>query len=287
MTENSTHPMGKIKTIALATDGSDYSDGAVQEALFFAQACGAKLVVLNVIGIDTELASQATGAYAVAATMRGETQEYIGNVKKMAVDMGIECEVVVEESYQPDKAIVELARQHKADVIVMGRHGKKGLLKLLVGSMTSKIIGHGFPRVQVVPRKATIAGEKILLATDGSEFSQMAVDEAISMGGNCPTLKEIYILSVAAKDADLDQAKKRADDACAEMKGKIGNVQCESMGLVGRAADVITTIAQEKDVDLILMGGHGKGLSKLLMGHVTEKVIGRAHCAVLVVEKSA
>ncbi len=287
MTEKSTHPMGKIKTIALATDGSNYTDGAVQEAIFFAQACGAKLVVLNVIGIDAEIASQATGAHAAVAIARSDTREYIDNIKKMAADNDIECEVVVEESYQLDKAIVELARQHQADVIIMGRHGRRGLLKLLVGSMTSKIIGHGFPRVQVVPRKSTISGEKILLATDGSEFSKMAVVEAVSMGENCTTLKEIYVLSVASGDADLEVAKTRADDVCAEMKGKIGNVECVAMGLVGRSAEVITTIAQEKDVDLILMGGHGKGLSKLLMGHVTEKVIGRAHCAVLVVEKTA
>jgi len=43
------HLMGEVKVIALATDGSDYSDGAVQEAIFFGQACGAKIVVLNVI----------------------------------------------------------------------------------------------------------------------------------------------------------------------------------------------------------------------------------------------
>jgi nucleotide-binding universal stress UspA family protein len=285
MTENSTHPMGKIKTIALATDGSVYTDGAVQEAIFFAQACGASLVVLNVIGIDTGIASQATGAYASAATVRAETQKYIENITKMAADNGIECEVIVEESYQPDKAIIELARKHKADVIVMGRHGKRGVLQLLVGSMTSKIIGRGFPRVQVVPKDATIFGEKILLATDGSEFSQIAVDETISMGENCTTLKEIYVLSVAAKETDKDAAGKCAEEACAQMRGKIGKVECVGMGLVGRAAEVITTIAQEKNVDLIVMGGRGKGLTKLLMGHVTEKVIGRSHCAVLVVEK--
>jgi nucleotide-binding universal stress UspA family protein len=287
MTENSTHPMGKIKTIALATDGSQYTDGAVQEAIFFAQACGAKLVVLNVIGIDTEIASQATGAYATAATLRAETQKYIDKIKEKAADNDIECEVVVEESYQPDKTIIELARKHEADVIIMGRHGRKGLLKLLVGSMTSRIIGRGFPRVQVVPKDASISGEKVLLATDGSEFSQLAVEEAISMGQNCTTLKEIYVISVAAGEGELDIAKQRADDACAQMKGKIGDVQCVGMALVGRPTEVITTIAQEKNVDLILMGGRGKGLSKLLMGHVTEKVIGRAHCAVLVIEKTS
>ena len=286
MTENTTYPMGKIKTIALATDGSDYTDGAVQEAIFFAQACGAKLIILSVIGIDTEIASQATGAHASVATIRGEAKKYIDNIEKMAADNSIDCEIVIEESYQPDKTIVELSRQHKADVIIMGRHGRRGLLKLLVGSMTSKIIGHGFPRVQVVPQKATISGEKILLATDGSEFSQMAVEEAISMGENCTTLKEIYVLSVSTKEEGLDAARQHAENACAKMKGKIGDIECVSNALVGSPAEVITTVAQEKNVDLILMGGHGKGLSKLLMGHVTEKVIGRAHCAVLVVEKS-
>jgi nucleotide-binding universal stress UspA family protein len=36
---------------------------------------------------------------------------------------------------------------------------------------------------------------------------------------------------------------------------------------------------------MIIIGGHGKGLSKLLMGHVTERVIDKAHCAILVIEK--
>ena len=287
MTENSTNPMGRIKTIALAIDGSDYTDGAVQEAIFFAQACGAKIVVLHIIGIEADIASQATAAYATTSTIRNETQEYIDNVEKMATDNGLECEVVIEESYQPDKTIIELARQHKADVIIMGRHGKRGLLKLLVGSMTSKIIGHGFPRVQVVPQKATIAGERILLATDGSELSQLAVEEAVSMAENCSTLKEIYVLAVAVRDADLARFRQLAEDTCVKLKEQMSAVDCVPSALVGRPSEVITTIAREKDVDLILMGGHGKGLSKLLMGHVTEKVIGRSHCAVLVVEKSA
>ena len=41
MTDNKTHLFGEVEVIALATDGSEYSDGAVQEAIFFSQACGA------------------------------------------------------------------------------------------------------------------------------------------------------------------------------------------------------------------------------------------------------
>ena len=49
-------------------------------------------------------------------------------------------------------------------------------------------------------------------------------------------------------------------------------------------AELIVATAKEKNVDMILLGGYGKGLSKLLMGHVTEKVISKAHCAVLVLD---
>ncbi len=282
MTEKATSMMWEVDVIALATDGSDYTDGAVQEAIFFGQACGAKIVVLHVIGIDSETA---TSAYATSAAIRAETREYVENIKKMAIDSGIECEIVVEESYQPDKAIVELAYKHEADVIIMGRHGKKGLLQLLVGTMTSKVIGHGFPQVLVVPKDFAITGERILLATDGSEFCRVAGEQAINMGSRCSTLKEMYVLSVVSKVTDLDKSKQLTESVCAKAKAQLDDVDCFPIAAVGRAAEVITATAREKNIDMIFMGGHGTGLTKLLMGHVTEKVIGQAHCAVLVIEK--
>ncbi|HID69843.1 MAG TPA: universal stress protein [Desulfobacterales bacterium] len=276
------HLMGEVKVIALATDGSDYSDGAVQEAIFFGQACGAKIVVLNVIGINTETA---TSAHSTSMSIQQKTKEYINNIKKMADDSGIECEVVIEESYQPDKTIVELAYKYNADVIIMGRHGRKGLLKLLVGSMTSKVIGHGFPQVLVAPKDFAITGERILLATDGSDLSQMAAEEVMNITTHCSTLKEAYVLAVATKEADLDRAKELAESVCSNNEKKEANVSCTPLTAVGRPSDVIAAVALEKNIDMIVIGGHGKGLTKLLMGHVTEKVIGRAHCAVLVIEK--
>ncbi|MCI5167581.1 MAG: universal stress protein, partial [Candidatus Electrothrix sp. GM3_4] len=61
--------MNKSEVIALATDGSSYTDGAVQETIFLAQACGAKIIVLHVIPIDSETA---TGAHASSAATRLE-----------------------------------------------------------------------------------------------------------------------------------------------------------------------------------------------------------------------
>ena len=284
MTEHKTQLMGEAKIIALATDGSSYTDGAVQETIFLAQGCGAKIVVLNVISVDSE---STTGLLASPMTVSQEVTDYLDNIKKMADDSGIECEIIVEESYyRPDKTIVDLAYKHKADVLVMGRHGKRGLLKLLVGSMTSKVIGHGFPQVLVVPNGFSIRGEKILLATDGSDAAETAAETAISMGKNCSDLKQIHVLSVTSSESELEQAQALTQAVCIQGQEQAPSVNFHPLALVGKpSADVIAKTAEEKQVDMILIGGHGKGLTKLLMGHVTEKVIGRTHCAVLVIEK--
>ena len=280
---NSTQVMNKSEVIALATDGSSYTEGAVQETIFLAQACGAKIVVLNVIPIDSE---SATGMHSSTAAIRQETRDYMDNIRKLADDNDIPCEIIFEESYRPDKTIVELAYKYQADVLIMGRHGKQGLLKLLVGSMTSKVIGHGFPKVLVVPKEFSIGGDSVLLAVDGSEASETITDEIIGMGMHCSNLKEVYALSVASSESGLEQAQALAEAACTKGQEQAPSVKFHPMALVGKpAADVIAKTAAEKQVDMILIGGHGKGLTKLLMGHVTEKVIGRAHCAVLVIEK--
>lgn len=280
---NSTRVMNASKVIALATDGSSYTDGAVQEAVFLAQSCGAKIVVLNIIPIDS---GSATAVHSSATAMRKESKKYMDDIVKLAGDNDISCEILVEESYQPDKTIVELAYKHKADILIMGRHGKQGLLKLLVGSMTSKVIGHGFPKVLVVPKDFTSRGERVLLAVDGSEASTAATDEIIGMGLNCSNMKEVYALSVTRSESNLAEAEALAEAACTRGRELAPNISFYPLARTGRpAADIISRTAEEKQVDMILIGGHGKGLSKLLMGHVTEKVIGKAHCAVLVIEK--
>ncbi|MCI5143573.1 MAG: universal stress protein [Candidatus Electrothrix sp. ATG1] len=152
--------------------------------------------------------------------------------------------------------------------------------------MTSKVIGQGFPQVLVVPTHSSIKGEKILLATDGSEAGEAAAEIAISMGINCTTLQHIHVLSVASSESKLDESKALAEAACKKGQEEVPHVTFHPLALTGKsAADIITQTAKEKEVDMILIGGHGKGFSKLVMGHVTEKVIGKTHCAVLVIEK--
>lgn len=287
MVERHANLMGELTTIALATDGSSYSDGAVKEAIFFSCLCGARLIILNIIDIDTGSESGYPSSVTYASQYR-EAKKYIENIEKQATENGIPYVVVIEKSFQPDKTIVELADKYQADLIIMGRHGSKSLLKLKLigGNLTSKVIGYRFPQVLVVPWDYSIKMEKILLATDGSWFGQKALEEALNICAHETTLKEVFVLSVANKESYLEEARELTETVCRNAREKtVHTAVFTPLAVVGRTSDVIVETAKEHDAGMIIIGGHGKGLSKLLMGHVTERVIDKAHCAILVIEK--
>jgi nucleotide-binding universal stress UspA family protein len=277
----STSLLGQAKTLLLATDGSHFSDGAVQEAIFFGQACRARVVVLHVIHTEAE---SIKAAHSIVMQRQQAMTPHLDQIRTMARDSGVELDVVAVGSSSPEKTIIEQARLRKADVILMGRHGITGRLPLLVGSMTAKVIGLGFPRVLVVPKDFLITGVHVLLALDSSANSRQAAQEAISLGKTCSTLQRVTVVSVVKKDDERLQAKKKADEFCSQCHLENMQAVCESLVLAGNPAELIVQIAKDRGVDMILMGGRGKSLmAKMLMGRVTEKVIGRAHCAVLVV----
>lgn len=281
MDRYSTSLLGEAKTLLLATDGSHFSDGAVQEAIFFGQACGAKIVALHTVSSNAESLSASQSA---VMQRQQEMEPHFAQLRKMAQDSGVEIEVVVVATSSPEKTIVEQAGIRKADVILMGRHGKTARLALLVGSMTAKVIGQGFPRVLVVPQDFLITGAHVLLALDGSPNSQRAAQDALSMGRKCSTLKRLTVMSVARGGGDLAKAQAVVDEVCGQVRQENQQVACEPLVLAGNPVDLIVQAARERDVDMVLLGGQGKkNMAKMLMGHVTENVIGRVHCAVLVV----
>ena len=83
-------------------------------------------------------------------------------------------------------------------------------------------------------------------------------------------------------DEDIDKAKVHAGDIV--LAAQRAGLTAETITPVGKPAEAISELAGGRGVDLIVMGTYGRtGLRKLLMGSTTQKVIGMAGCAVLVV----
>lgn len=273
--------LGPLKNILLATDGSEYSEGAIQEAIYLAKSCSAKLTVIYVLEVNAELETEGPK---IVEKMENTAREHLDRIRKTAAQDNVECEVIVSRTDQPYKAIIEEAGKRTADVIVMGRRGRTGLKKILMGSVTAKVIGYASAKVLVVPKDAEIKAETIMVATDGSTSCEAAEREAISMSKRChPKVKKTFALSVAPADSDLPRAQANVERVMA--KAKEHGVEMEPLATVGRRYEMILKTAKEKNADIIIMGTYGRTrIDKLLMGSVSERVVGLSHCPVLIVK---
>jgi hypothetical protein len=270
-------PVAKLEKILLAVDKSEFSEGAINEAISFAGKCSSRLYALSVLETNPEYETIGAKAY---EQEEQEIIKYLGSIKGRAEKEGLDCEIIFYHGGNVYQDIIDEAAERKVDIIVIGKHGRKGLTKLLMGEVASKVIGNAPCKVLVVPKAARVEYNKILVATDGSAHSIAAVAEAIEIAKRCGS----HLLAVSAMrdESELNEATANVTKVV-ELAQK-ESVSAEALTPVGRSFNVIVETAGGRGVDLIVMGAYGKtGLRKVLMGSSTEKVIGLAQCAVLVV----
>lgn len=172
----------------------------------------------------------------------------------------------------------------------MGRRGRKGLMRLMMGSQTARTIGHSPVNVLVVPRNARIEFKNIVIATDASKFSEKAAEETIQLARQ--TGASLYGIAVTRPDATAERIKE-SEDALERIKSS-----CQKEGVKVEVEHILNTphekiyeaiieFEKKHNADLIVVGSHGMtGISRLLMGSVAERIIGHSDCAVLVVKTS-
>jgi len=271
-------PTARLEKLLLPTDGSKFSEGAIREAINLAKNCSSKIFVLSVVEMNPEFEALAPE---IIEKMERETRQHLESVKSRALKEGVDCEIIVHEGEEPYRYIVDEAAKKQVEMIIMGRRGRTGLKRLMMGSVTARVIGHSPCKVLVIPETAKVSYKNILIATDGSKYSDAAALEAISIAKRCGS--DLIALSVTTKDKDLLSAKKSVEkiSQIAEREG----LKSKTLTPRGTPSNVIVETAEKKNADVIVVGSHGKtGLERLLMGSVTERVIGQANCAVLVVK---
>ena len=271
-------PIGKLEKLLLATDMSDYSEGAIREAITFAAKCSSRLVACMTLETNPEFETIGSNVF---EKEEAEATAHLEAIKARAAKQNVLCETVLRESTDAAEAFVGEAVEKKVDMIVIGRRGRKGVAKALMGETAAKVIAHAPCKVLVVPRAAQIEYRNILVATDASAHATAAVTEAIAIAKRCGS--HLIALSAMRDEGERADAGKHAS-AAAEAARREG-VSAEAVTPTGRSFNAIVETASGRGVDLIVMGTYGKtGIKKLLMGSSTEKVIGSAGCAVLVVK---
>ena len=160
--------------------------------------------------------------------------------------------------------------------------------------MTSKVIGHFKGRTLVVPRNTSIGWKNIIVATDGSKYSEAAVDEAInyakSYGGSLKVISAVDINEEFMANAPylVDKMVEKAKSGLEDVRNKAEQegVDAETFVREGEPYRVIVDLAEKLNTDTIVMGSHGKsGLKRIFMGSVTSRVIGHTPCPVLIANR--
>jgi nucleotide-binding universal stress UspA family protein len=284
--------MGRYRKILVAVDGSGSSKNALHQAFKLANEEKCWITVTSVVP-PYEGEIEILGIKDIRAALRRPCEDALTEVEKIAKTERMLVKTVCEEGEIYER-IVDLADAENCDVIVMGRRGLRNIERMLVGRATARVIGHTQRDVLVVPYGTAMGWKRIVLATDGSKYSAAATERAIafakSYGG------ELKVLSVVDVPPEFyAEAPQAVEDLIGKAKGFVAEAkkQAEADGVpaetfVGEAEayQAINNLAKEQKADMIILGSHGRtGLRRLLMGSVTEKVIGYASCPVLVVKQ--
>lgn len=267
----------RICKIVLATDGSHFSRGAETFALEIARSCSAQLYVTHVIVSNPEHMSMAMKDI---ETKKSAGREIIERVKREAVEKGVEVEGEVIVAREIEEGVADFAKKVGANLIVMGRRGIRGLSKFFIGSATLGILPLTPCPVLVVPKDAHYKGKGIVGATDGSDISMKALEFMADMAERMKL--PVTVLTVAKEVAQKGDAEKALERARSLLKNF--NIQADYVLHIGEPAKIILEVAKQRNADIIVLGSRGlKGLSKIILGSLSEKVLSESDRGVLIV----
>lgn len=137
------------KHVLVPFDGTEMSQRALNEAMPFAKALGAKITLLHVLApyhvpVIEGMASSALRSieHQHDAETRKAAELLLGKARDTAVAGGVPCETAVVPGAHPYETIIEQAGALGADVVLMASHGRRGLQGLVLGSETVKVLTH-------------------------------------------------------------------------------------------------------------------------------------------------
>jgi nucleotide-binding universal stress UspA family protein len=274
-------PLARFEKILIATDKSTFSADAIKVAIAMCEKSGAHLYAFTMVLTNPEY--EALAPELVQKSVE-EARQHLQTIVDEAERHGVACSLMTRSGDNPHYEIVSASDEIHADVIVMGQQGRRGLARMMVGDATVRVIGTAKCSVLSVPVGAAMWQTRILLATDGSRFSEVAAVSAAKIAHCCAAPITVVSALVPSHSEQRQQEGREAVERTTTQLRQDG-LDVEGVVLPGEADEVIIKLAEEKGVDLIVVGSYGRtGFGKVLLGSVSERVIGKAKCAVLVVK---
>jgi len=298
--------MLEIKLILCPIDFSEFSVRAYHHALSLAEHYQAKLVAQHVV----ELWRHPSASFAATAGLYEEFEQALREsgskqlqefVKNHTHDE-IQPELLVQEGAAAD-SILSFAQAQKTDVIVMGTHGRRGFDRLMLGSVTDRVMRRAPCPVLAISKSPhdslaadTATGKeqgqvhhlsRILFCADFSENSEQALKYAISVTEEYDAeLTLLHVLDGVSSPVKAEEAMAAAGERLDKLIPREGRktLKIKTAVRIGKPYWQIIQLALEAQIDLVTMGVHGRGeLDLAVFGSTTYRVMQLGSCPVLAV----
>ena len=293
--------MLEIKLILCPIDFSEFSIRAYHYALSLAEHYRGKVMVQHIVELwrypfSDYVASQGDYAEFRRAFREGGKEKLLGFVKNHTHDE-TQPELVVHEGVAAD-SILSFAQARKADLIVMGTHGRRGFDRVVLGSVTDRVMRTApcpVLAISKLPPETMAAGEerrrvhhlnRILFCTDFSEASERALNYAISATAEYDAeLTLLHVLEEVpspAKAEDIATATEQLDKLIPQEGRKTFKIKTAVR--IGKPYMQIIQFVVEAQIDMVTMGVSGRGaLDRAVFGSTTYRVMQLGPCPVLAV----
>src|SRR5260370_6743840 len=289
------------KVVLCAGEFSEFSVSAYRHALSLAEHYQAKLVAQHIVELWRHPAADfaaSAGLYeeysqALRESGKKQLQEFVEN----HTHDEIQPEPVVQVGVAAD-SILSFAQLQKADVIVMGTHGRRGFDRLMLGSVTDRVMRRAPCPVLAAskPHDSAAAGKewghvhhlsRILFCADFSENSERALKYAVSATAEYDAeLTLLHVLEGVPTPAKTEEAMAVASEQPDKPIPPEGRKTLHTQAGVGiwKTDEQSLQLALEAQIDLVTMGVRGRGaLDVAVFGSTTYRVMQLGSCPVLAV----
>lgn len=284
-------------SILVPVDGSDAATAAIERALSLAVSTDATLSLLSVVNQVPVPMGEEIPANPTRAALDEQSTKALERAESKAIDAGLDFRTTVERGI-PHEEIADHVDENNIDLVAMGTHGRTGLQRYLLGSVTERTL-----RTSDVPVLTTQKMDEawsiddILVPTDGSEAASEAANHAFDVAMDFDAT--VHVLSVvdtktlaAAYGAGVGMPEviktikedSREDVEAVRDRALAMGLECETAVLEGAPSEAITDHAEDIGADVVAIGTHGRsGLDRLLLGSITERTVRTSPAPVLTI----
>lgn len=298
-----------LRSILVPLDGSSLAERALPIALDIARRAGGAVhlvrahVPLAIVGATAEgVITQ--DMLAADDSLRNRAAKYITETaKRLSAEWGVRVDGSVDDG-SPSGVITEAADKVEAGLIVMTTHGAGGFAPGWLGSVADAVIRHSHRAVLALPENDANKGapfipRKIAMALDGSARADGIIpvtrDLALLLGAEVDVVRMVapyipgdFVGPLFPDRPDpfgIDLEMQRAKDAIDLVVAGLTEAGVKARATVRVETSPVKAIKQhlaESKADCLALATQGRGISRLFMGSVADKLIRTANCPVLV-----